>query len=83
MRKLHFLVALILICLFTLAPTTFARAAPHSSAHKTATTTRSHKKNNRPKTVHVRSYKRKDGNRSAGTRQIGTAEVAALWFRKL
>jgi Ni/Co efflux regulator RcnB len=38
-------------------------AASSSSHHRTSSTSteRSHKKNDRPKTVHVRSYKKKDG----------------------
>ena len=59
MRKLQRILVLLLLCLFTLTPTTFARGT-HASTHK-ASQKRSHKKNNRPKTVHVRSYKRKDG----------------------
>jgi len=61
MRQLQHLTALILLCLFTIAPANFARSAYHSSTHKTATTKRSHKKNNRPKTVHVRPYTKKNG----------------------
>jgi hypothetical protein len=61
MRKLQQLAVLILLCLFTFAPANFARTGSHSSTHKTAATKRSHKKNNRPKTVHVRSYKKKNG----------------------
>jgi hypothetical protein len=61
MRRLQQLVVLIFLCVFTLAPASFARTASHSSSHKTATTRRSHKKNKRPKTVHVHSYRKKDG----------------------
>ena len=59
MRKLQRILALLLLCLFTLAPTTFARGT-HASTHRTSQK-RSHKRNNKPKTVHVRTYKRKDG----------------------
>jgi hypothetical protein len=51
-----------LAILLSVATITMPMAVPaHASSRAHSTSSKSHKKNDRPKTVHVRSYKKKDG----------------------